>query len=66
MRYLFAAFLILNFLAEAMAAVTLIGGPGGIADAGSGNQWSMHYGFAVISIATPGCGSGPGAGSWPP
>jgi len=54
MRYIFGAFLVLNFLAEALAAGTLIGGPDGIAAAGSGGQWSMHYGFAVIAIASAG------------
>jgi len=54
MTYVFAVFLVLNFLAEALAAVTLIGGPGGIAAAGSGDQWSMHYGLAVISISSAG------------
>jgi hypothetical protein len=54
MKYVFIALLILNFLAEAMAALSLIGGPDGIAAAGSGGQWSMHYGFAVIAIASAG------------
>jgi hypothetical protein len=54
MRYTFGALLILNFLTEALAASTLIGGPDGIASAGSGGQWSMHYGFAVIAIASAG------------
>ena len=52
MKYLFMIFLVLNFLAETMAAVTLIGGPEGLAAAGQGGQWSMHYGFAVIAIAS--------------
>jgi hypothetical protein len=34
-----------------MAASVLIGGPGGIAAAGSGEMWSMHYGFAALAIA---------------
>ena len=51
MRYVLATLLLLNLLAELLAAVTLLGGPGGVADAGSGNQWSMHYGFAVLAIA---------------
>ena len=54
MKYVFIILLVLNFLAEVMAAVSLIGGPGGIAAIGSGGQWSMHYGFAVIAIASAG------------
>jgi len=54
MKYAFIILLILNLLAEAMAALSLIGGPEGIAAAGSGGQWSMHYGFAVIAIASAG------------
>lgn len=54
MRYVFGALLVLNFLVEVLAASTLIGGPDGIAAAGSGGQWSMHYGFAVIAIASAG------------
>lgn len=52
MKGLFAAFLALNFLVEAFAAFALITGPGGISAAGTGNQWSMHYGFAVLAIAS--------------
>ena len=52
MQILFVVFLVLNLLAEALAAVSLIGGEGGVAAAGSGGQWSMHYGFAVIAIAS--------------
>ena len=54
MKYVFIALLVLNFLAEVMAALSLIGGPEGIAAIGSGGQWSMHYGFAVIAIASAG------------
>ncbi len=54
MKYLFIALLVLNFLAETMAAAALIGGPEGLAAAGTGGQWSMHYGFAVIGIASAG------------
>lgn len=50
MKALLIVLLSLNFLAESLAAVTLITGPEGIAAAGSGGQWSMHYGFAVIAI----------------
>ena len=52
MKKLFAAFLVLNFLVEAFAGSALIAGPGGLSAAGSGNQWSMHYGFAVLAIAS--------------
>jgi hypothetical protein len=52
MQTLFTVFLVLNFLVEALAAVSLISGPGGISAAGMGNQWSMHYGFAVIAVAS--------------
>ena len=52
MKILFNVVLILSFLFEALASVSLITGPEGISAAGSGNQWSMHYGFAVIAIAS--------------
>ena len=37
---------------ETMAALALIGGPEGIAAAGQGGQWSMHYGFAALALAS--------------
>ncbi len=52
MKYLFIVFLVLNFLAEMMAAVSLVAGPAGIAAAGSGGQWSMHYGFGALAFAS--------------
>lgn len=52
MQILFVTFLVVNLLVEALAAVTLITGPGGLSAAGMGNQWSMHYGFAVIAVAS--------------
>ena len=57
MKAFFTTFLVLNFLAETLAAVSLIGAENGLAAALSGNGstnglWSMHYGFAVISIAS--------------
>ena len=52
MRIAFTVFLVLNLLAELLAATSLIGGPEGIAAAGIGKQWSMHYGFAVLAIAS--------------
>ena len=54
MKTLFTVFLVLNFLAEALAAASLIGGPEGLAAIGNGGQWSMHYGFAVVAIASAG------------
>ena len=60
MKAFFTTFLVLNFLAETLAAVSLIGAENGLAAALSGNGstnglWSMHYGFAVISIASAIC-----------
>ncbi len=51
-KSLFIALLVLNFLTEALAAVSLIGGPAGIAAAGAGEMWSMHYGFAALAIGS--------------
>ena len=52
MKILFNVVLILSFLFEAFASASLIAGPEGFAAAGSGNQWSMHYGFAALAIAS--------------
>ena len=52
MRILFVVLLILHLLMESMAAVALIGGPEGISAAGRGAQWSMHYGFAALAVAS--------------
>ncbi len=52
MKVLFVVVLVLNLLVEGFAAFSLIAGPGGLSAAGSGDQWSMHYGFAVIAIAS--------------
>ena len=52
MKYLFVTLLVLNFLTETLAAVSLIAGPEGLAAAGTGGQWSMHYGFAALAIAS--------------
>ncbi len=52
MKILFNIVLVLSFLTEALASVSLIGGPEGITAAGLGNQWSMHYGFAALAIAS--------------
>ena len=42
----------MNLLTESLAATTLIGGPDGIAAAGKGGMWSMHYGFAALAMAS--------------
>jgi hypothetical protein len=54
MRNVLAVALVLNLLLEALAAATLIGGPTGLAVSGPppSGWWSMHYGFAVIAIAS--------------
>jgi len=52
MKILFIVVLVVNLLTELLAATTLIGGPEGIAAAGKGGMWSMHYGFAVLAIAS--------------
>ena len=52
MRVLFAVLLMAHLLMETMAAIGLIGGPGGISAAGQGEQWSMHYGFAALAMAS--------------
>lgn len=44
--------LILSFLTETLAAVSLIGGTNGLSAAGQGEMWSMHYGFAALAIAS--------------
>lgn len=51
-RFLFYSALVLTILFELLAGVALIAGPGGVSDAGSGNQWSMHYGFAAVVIGS--------------
>lgn len=54
MKIAFTVFLVLNFLAEALAAATLIGGPTGLGatETAPGGMWAMHYGFAMIAIAS--------------
>ncbi len=52
MKVLLIAALVANLLLETMAALSLIGGPGGLSAAGTGGQWSMHYGFAALAIAS--------------
>ena len=52
MKILWNVVIVLSGLTELLAAATLIGGPEGIAAAGAGNMWSMHYGFAALAIAS--------------
>ena len=52
MKLLFSILLVFNLFVEMLAAVATIGGPVGISAAGSGEQWSMHYGFAALAIAS--------------
>lgn len=52
MRMLVNIFFLLNFLIEFLAFITLVTAPNGILAIGLGEQWSMHYGFAVLSIAS--------------
>ena len=58
MRILFIIVLVVNLLTELLAATTLIGGPDGIAAAGKGAMWSMHYGSRRSPSQAPRCGSG--------
>ncbi len=53
MTLLLAVALAANFFFEALAATALIGGPTGLrGEAVATGRWSMHYGFAVIAIAS--------------
>ncbi|MEE4281480.1 MAG: hypothetical protein V2I41_06035 [Pseudomonadales bacterium] len=52
MKKVFAIFLIAHGAIELLAAAALITGPAGIFAAGMGEQWSMHYGFAALTIAS--------------
>ena len=54
MKLFFTVFLVLNLLAETLAAVSLIGGGlgGEPTDIAAGTRWDMNYGFAVIAIAS--------------
>lgn len=52
MRLGYTILLVLSGLTELVAATTLIGGPDGLAAAGRGGLWSMHYGFAALAIAS--------------
>jgi hypothetical protein len=54
MKRIFTGFLVLNFLLEGLAAITLIGGTLGILSIAQleAGPWAMHYGFAAAAIAT--------------
>lgn len=52
MKILLSVTLVLHFLMEMLAAVSLITGPQGVSNAGAGEMWSMHYGFAALAIAS--------------
>ena len=52
MKLCFTILLVLNLLTELLASTTLIGGADGIAAAGRGGLWSMHYGFAALAIGS--------------
>lgn len=52
MVVLLGAVLALNLVAEGIAAVSLIGGLA--PDASAAGPWALHYGFAVIAIASAG------------
>ncbi len=52
MKHVYSTLLVLSCLTELLAAFSLIGGPDGLAAAGRGGQWSMHYGFAALAIAS--------------
>lgn len=54
MKIAFIVVLVFNLALETLASVSLIAGPGGVSAAGSGNMWSMHYGFAALTIASIG------------
>ena len=52
MKLLFSLLLVFNLLVEVLAAVATIGGSGEISSVVSAGHWSMHYGFAVLAIAS--------------
>tara|TARA_A100001037_G_scaffold305895_1_gene347938 strand:- start:606 stop:965 length:360 start_codon:yes stop_codon:yes gene_type:complete len=59
MKILLNVMLVVSALTELQAAAFLILGPAGLSSAGSGEMWSMHYGFAVLAVASV------SAWSWP-
>ncbi len=54
MKNIFSGFLVLNFLLEGLAAITLIGGTLGIFSIAQleAGPWAMNYGFGAAAIAT--------------
>ena len=52
MKHVLAVALLLNLLLEALAAFTMISSGLGAEGALPNGGWSMHYGFAVIAIAS--------------
>ena len=54
MNRLFTTYLILNFILETLAAITLIGGTLGFFSVGGfeAGMWALNYGFAAIAIAS--------------
>lgn len=56
MQHVLAIALALNLVLEGLAAATLIGSANGLGAAATpaAGWWSMHYGFAVIAIASAG------------
>ena len=54
MKKFFTGFLILNLLIETMAAVAMIGGAGGLIEAGEvmASIWTRNYGFAAFAIGS--------------
>ena len=52
MHALYLVLMTLNLLVETLAGTALIAGPDGIAAAGRGGLWSMHYGFAALAVAS--------------
>jgi hypothetical protein len=54
MKNVFAGYLILNFLLEGLAAITLIGGTLGIISIAQleAGPWAMNYGFGAAAMAT--------------
>lgn len=54
MKNIFSGFLVLNFLLEGLAAITLIGATLGIFSIAQleAGPWTMNYGFGAAAIAT--------------
>ena len=52
MKHLYSGVLVVTVLSELLAAVTLIGGPGGVFTLTDDQQWSQHYGFVALVMAS--------------